>query len=171
MKKLILALLFSATPAWAATTKYVSVTPTVDTSAYAAKDSIGGVMTFTNITCQGSNKGQLVAVMVSDKADNAVEYDLLTFNSSPGGTFTDQATVDPSDADLLLMNPVINIASTDHFSFNDNGFSSISSLGSRVQAYNAETLPGTLYAVLVSRGTPTYATSSDVTVTLGIQCD
>ena len=128
-------------------------------------------MTFTGISCTGSEKGRIVAVILTDKSDNATEYDILTFNSTPVGTFTDQATVDPSDSDLLRMNPVINIASTDHFSFNDNGISSLASLASGAQGYNSGNLPATLYVALVSRGTPTYAASSDVTLTLGFECD
>lgn len=151
--------------------KFVSVTPTVDTSIYAAKDCIGGLMTFSTSVCGPVKHGYVTAAMVSDKSDNAVEYDLLCFKSSPAGTFTDQAATDPADADLLLALPVINLASTDHFSFNDNGVSSLAGLKSQVWSASTGSTPGNIYCALVSRGTPTYAAASDVTVTLAIACD
>jgi hypothetical protein len=153
--------------------KFVSVSPTVDTSIYAAKDNIGGLLTFSASVCGPIKHGYVTGVMITDKSDNAVEYDLLLFKSSPSGTFTDQAATDPSDADLSLMLPVINIASTDHFSLNDNGISSLSSLRSQVWAVptSSSSSPGTLYGALVSRGTPTYTSTGDITVTLAIACD
>ena len=160
-----------ASPALAAQTNYVSVTPTVDTSIYAAKDSIGGVRALSLIGCNSQRRGKITSVVLADKSDNAVEYDILTFNANPAGTFADQGAVDPTDADLLLMNPVINLATTDHFSFNDNGVSSLSSLRSNGVTYGTSSLPGTLYVVIVSRGTPTYASSSDITLTIGFECD
>lgn len=171
MKKLLILCALIASPALAAETNYVSVTPTVDTSAYAAKDNIGGLQTLSLIGCNNKRRGKITSVVLTDKSDNATEYDIITFSSIPVGTFTDQAAVDPSDSDLLRMNPVINIASTDHFSFNDNGISSLSGLKSNGIAYVTSSLPGTLYAAIVSRGTPTYGSSSDLTLTIGFECD
>lgn len=170
MKKILLLCALVASPALAET-NYVSVTPTVDTSAYAAKDNIGGLQTLSLIGCNNKRRGKITSVVLTDKSDNAAEYDILTFSSIPVGTFTDQAAVDPSDSDLLRMNPVINLASTDHFSFNDNGISSLSGLKSNGIAYVTSSLPGTLYAAIVSRGTPTYTSSSDITLTIGFECD
>lgn len=170
MKRLIFLCLLVGSLA-SAETQYSSATPVIDTSIYAAKDSIGGIMTFSNITCNNKKKGAITSVQVADKSDNAVEYDLVIYKTPPAGTFTDQAAADPADADLLLMAPIINLATTDHFSFNDNGISSVSTLKSNAISASTGSLPGTIYGNLVSRGTPTYATSSDITVTLGFTCE
>jgi hypothetical protein len=173
MKKIIFLSLLIGTSAGAeiqSETRYASATPVIDTSIYAAKDSIGGIMTFSNITCANNKRGRITSVVLSDKSDNAVEYDILTFKTPPAGTFTDQAASDPADADLLIMNPVINLATTDHFSFNDNGVSSLSTLGSNAISASTGSTPGNLYANIVSRGTPTYATAGDLTLTIGWTC-
>lgn len=175
MKKLILILLALVGTAQAQArhfeTKYVTVTPTVTAGAYVAGDSVGDLMTFTNITCSNMQKGQITSVQVTDKSDNAVEYNLVMFKSLPAGTFTNDAAFDPADADLLLMLPVINLATTDHFSFNDNGISSLASLFSNGQGYSTTSLPGIIYASLVTEGTPTYGSTSDISVILGFRCD
>lgn len=176
MKRLLIILsLFSALPAFGQSrteTKWVSVTPTVTaSSAYTAKDAVGGLMTFTNLSCTNRGGGRINSVIITDKADQAVEYDVVLFKSQPAGTFTNKVTFDPADADLLLMMPIINLRSTDHFSFNDNGVSSLSSLNSGAWTTVTSGLPGTFYVSLVTRGTPTYASTSDITLTLGLVCD
>lgn len=171
----LLALLFVPGLAFAQSrteTKYISVTPTVTaSSAYTAKDSVGGLMTFSNVSCLGRTKGRVNSVMISDKADQSVEYDVVLFKSSPAGTVTNKSAFDPADADLALMLPVINLRTQDHFSWNDNGISSISSLSSGAVSSSGDGLPGTIYAAIVTRGTPTYASTSDITLTLGFVCD
>lgn len=147
----------------------VAVTPTVDTSAYASGDDIGGKLTFTNAVCSTASSFKVQGVVVSDKSSNAVAYDLVLFSANPASTtFTDQAALDIADGDLAKVLPIVNIASTDQFTFADNSVSSLSSLasGGFVTATG-----GTLYGALVSRGTPTYASSSDVTVTLITVCN
>lgn len=171
MKRAILLSMLFASTAVAAQTNYVSVTPVVDTSAYATKDSVGGVQALSLISCNNQRRGKITSVVLSDKSGNAVEYNILTFRTNPAGTFNDQGTVDPTDADLLSLNPVINIASTDCFTFNDNGVCSLSSLKSNVVSAVTSSLPGTLYVVIQAIGTPTYASSSDVTLTIGFECD
>lgn len=158
-----------------AETRYVSVTPVVDTSAYAAKDVVGGasaalgsgILTFAVPKCGPT---RVSSVILTDKSDNATEYDIVLFKSLPTGTITDQSGFAPADASLTKMLPVINLATTDHFSFTDNGVSSLSSLNSSVFSVTSSSSGNVLYAVIVSRGTPTYATSGDVTLTLGFEC-
>lgn len=175
MKKLILILLALVGTAQAQTrrieTKYVTVTPTVTAGAYTAGDAVGSLMTFENITCSNMQKGQITSVQVTDKSDNAVEYDLILFKSLPGGTFTNDAPVDPLDDDLLLMLPFIHLADTDRVSFADNGMSSLASLFSNASGYSATSLPGIIYAVLKTEDTPTYGSTSDISVILAFTCN
>lgn len=154
--------------------RFISRTPTVDTSIYAAKDNIGGVLEFAGLTCPGTKTGSIVGLMLSDKSDNAAEYDIVFFRTavSASSNINDQAAFDPSDTDLATnMLPVVNLETTDHFSFNDNGISSLSSLSSRAWSTTTTFAGGTIYAAIVSRGTPTYAGTADLTLTLIFQCD
>lgn len=166
-------------------TKYVSVTPVVTVGAYSTKATVGngpvgsdtagvGVLKFTNITCPSSQKGSFTSVMISDAADNAVEYVVWPFRSLPTNVsgLSNGAAFDPSDTVLRTIGlPPIDLATTDHFSANDNGMSSLSSLSSNAFSSTPGILPSSLYVSLQVIGTPTYAAANDVTVTLGFRCD
>lgn len=176
--RLLLAVLLFSAPAWAQESisrvqqSWIAVTPIVDTGgAYSAKDDIGGLLTFTNIVCKNSRTVTIHSVMITDKSDNAVDYDVELFQSNPStSTITDQAAFDPSDTDLYTkMLPTVTLSSTQtHYSYNDNGKSSLSSLASGAFVVTAG---APIYAALVSRGTPTYTAASDVTVLLGVTCN
>lgn len=166
------ALMLSVTAsAQVADTRFVSVTPTVDTSAYASGDVIGGKLTFSNALPWRTGTGFLVSVTISDKAAQASDLDLVLFESDPdSSTFTDQAAFDPADADLSKVLTVVNFGSSSRFAFNDNGVKHVASLAVPIKGRSSAGVV-TLYGVLVSRGTPTFASSSDVTVKLGIAGD
>jgi len=148
-------------------TRCFSATPVVDTSAYATGDLIGGKLTFSppaGTSYQGT--GYIVSVSITDKADQAVDLELVLFHTNPSSTtFTDQAAFDPADADLAYVSSVIALASsTTFFTYNDNG---VHFLGSLAIPFKGKTL----YGALVSRGTPTFAAASDVTVTVCAMVD
>lgn len=143
----------------------LSATPTVSTSpAYSLKDAIGGVMTFSNAVRASGGTARIETVQVADKGQQMAPLDLVLFDRNPGsGTFTDNAAADPTDTELGYVVAVIPVGS--YADFNDNSVAS-APVGVSV------VLNGTdLYGVMVSRGTPTYASTSDVTVTLTILQD
>lgn len=158
-------------------TRFVSASPTCDTSAYATGELIGtgttGKLTFSGALRGSSGTGYIVGVKVSDKAAQAVDFDLVIFSRNPSATtFTDQAAFDISDTDLTKVVAVINLGSSSRFAFADNSVHYVGGLFLPVEAIDADgNVATTLYAALVSRGTPTFATGSDVTVTLEISQD
>lgn len=181
MKKTIIALLLLASPALAErkVTKYTTATASngsalaVTAGAYAANDSVGGLLKFSDALCPEAGGGSVNTVIVTDKAGNAVQYGLVFYRSLPGGTFTNDAGTDPTDADLLLALPPITILSSDCRAYADNGVCSITGLDSSIYSItpSSSSVAGTLYAVLIADGTPTYASVSDVNVIIGVKCD
>lgn len=148
-------------------TRCVSATPTVDTSAYATGDLIGGKLTFSPAAGSSTKgTGYIVSANITDKADQSVDLELVLFRSNPTTTtFTDQAAFDPSDADLANVVAVISLpAATTFFTYNDNGVHFLGSLAIPFRGI-------TLYGALVSRGTPTFSAASDVTVNLCASVD
>ena len=149
------------------TQSYVEVTPTVDTSAYASGDLVGTKMEFGSavlgddgIKLQG---GMIQSVIVTDLGKQSSSLDIVFFDADPSNTtFTDNAALDVDDADLVNVIGVVPI--TDWHAFSDN---------SAGQALNLA-IPfvvdegATLYAAIVSRGTPTYVSASDLTVRVGV---
>lgn len=141
-------------------------------SAYTAGDSVGGLITFSGVTCPTSHNGRIISVQVFDLANNAVAYDLVLFSAAPTtSTITNKTAFALTQADWPNALPDINLATTDHFTYTTSGQSSLSSLGS--SAYSTTTTPiaGILYGVLVTGGTPTFTGTGSVAIKTGFQCD
>lgn len=145
-------------------TRRVSVSPTVTAGAYTAGDIVGGLLEFSNAFSDTYKKGRIKSVAIADKADQSATYDLVFFKSVPAGTYTDNAAFDPSDADLQLIEPIVQISSSNRFAFTDNCVTSIASLDHFVSS-NVDTL----YAVLIDRTGRTGASTSDITVSVSIE--
>lgn len=144
----------------------VAVTPTISTSIYAAKDAVGGIMSFTSAVRASGGSGLLRQVTILDKGQQMAGLDLVLFTATIAGTVTDNAAFDPTDADLAnIVGHVTFTATTDYKDFNDN---SVSSKTVEIPFLCAAT---TLFGALVARGTPTYVSTSDLTVTLTIDQD
>lgn len=143
----------------------LAVTPTVSTSpAYTAKDSVGGVMTFSNAARASGYPLELQAVQVADKSQQMPAMDLVLFDRNPGsGTFTDNAAADPTDTEIAQIVGVIPVGG--YADMNDNSISDTAC--SRRMVLNGTDL----FGVLIARATPTFVGTSDITVTLTIAQD
>lgn len=144
----------------------LSATPTVSTSpAYAAKDAVGGLMTFSNAARASGGTIRVDAVQVEDKGQQMKDLDLVLFDRSITAP-TDNAVFAPSDAEVANCVGVVPITAGDFADFSTN------SVASRTAVGLSAVLNGTdLFGVLVARGTPTYASTSDIVVTLTIVQD
>lgn len=177
MKKILIPLIFFALWANVAqaypNTVCISATPTVDTSAYATGDEIGGKLTFTGACRATTGTGFITSVRITDKSAQASDLELDLFSSNPTATtFSDQAAFDPDDTDLAKIISVLSFGSTARFAYNDNGVKYLGSQSLTIRCEDSSALStNILYGVLVSRGTPTFAAAADVTVTICISQD
>lgn len=159
-------------------TREVSVTPTVDTSAYASGDVIGGVMTFTNALRSYTRAGKVVAVTLFDKtaASGLAACNLWLFNANPSAsTTTDNAAFNLADADVTKLCGVVPFTSDDVFD-GGTGNQILYRSGLYVpvtgQAPSSTTTDDTdVYGVLVAGGAVTFAAASDLIVRLAIEQD
>lgn len=141
----------------------LSQTPTISTTAYAAKDAVGGLMTFANAVRASGGTCLVQSVQVVDKDQEMAALDLVLFDRSITAP-TDNAAFDPTDTELTQCVGVIPI--TFYADFNDNAVAIVNNVGLEC------VLNGTdLFGVLVSRGTPTYTATSDIVVILTILQD
>lgn len=148
---------------------FVSVTPTVDTAAYGTGELMGTKLTFANALPLATGCGLLRSAIIEDLSAQAHDIDLVLFDSDPTGTtFTDNAAFDVADADLAKIIAVVSFGSASRFAFADNGVKFLGSLQIPVRGISVNSPARTLYGALVSRGTPTFATAADLTVTLGL---
>lgn len=140
-----------------------SATPVVSTSpAYTSGDAVGSVLSFTSATRVSAGSGVVQSVTVIDKGGQAANLDLLLFDSTVSVAPTDNTACTIADADLAKCVGAIPI--TGHHALADNSMSRSLNVGLGFKLTSGTTL----YGILVSRGTPTYASTSDITVRLAI---
>lgn len=144
-----------------AVTARVQVTPTISTSAYANGDAVGALLTFAN-ALPAAGSGVLEAVTIVDKASQAAALDLVLFRASITAP-TDNAAFDPTDAELADYVGHVVIGGGHYSAFNDNA------AAMRRPELHFDLSGTSLYGVLVARGTPTYAATTDIVVTVQIR--
>lgn len=142
-------------------------TPTVTAgSAYAAGNVVGGRLTFGSAV-RGSEflSGIIRAVIITDKANQQGQYDLWFFDSNPSSTtVTDKTNLTINSGDITKSLGFVTVAA----------WCEATSGGAVGQALldNPIVLTGSsLYAILIARGTPTFANASDISVRLIVAQD
>lgn len=142
----------------------VSQTPTVTAGAYSANDAVGGLLTFAAAALGTGLGGVVKDVLILDDAGQDAEMELWLFDQ----TFTamsDNAAWAPSEADLR--NLVCIISTTD-----GAWFAAGTPSAAMVEANQRYDCTGTsLFGQLVTRGTPTFAATDDVSVKIGLLRD
>lgn len=131
-----------------------TASPTCDTNIYASGDLIGGKLSLV----VNKNNGVINTLVLTDAANQKSALDVVFFVDNPSNTvFTDQAALDIHDTDLKLIAGRITLAATDYVSYADNAEATVK------PNFGYQLVSGTtLYACLVSRGTPTYAAATDL---------
>lgn len=146
---------------------FVSVTPTIQAAAYAAGDVIGGKMTFTNLLSPDVPTGELRKVYIYDKAKQGVSLTLVLFSADPSATtFTENAALTLNAADLEKVIAVVPL--TTHLALAANGVTYADEIAKSIKVAQSVR---TIYGCLLAVGTPTYTSTSDLTVTLGFMQD
>jgi hypothetical protein len=138
-------------------TERITITPTVTAGAYSANDVVGGRLEF-----QGFRVGTLQSITICDNAAQNVAYRIIFFESQPTD-ITDNATFDIADADLVKIVYQDELATGVRQAFTDNSYHFLYNLDVPMAAVG-----GNVWAFLITDGTPTYAATSDVTVTVQV---
>ena len=146
----------------------LTATPTVDTNIFASGDLIGATfITFSNGLLAGKHCGQIRHAMIVDNSVNTADIDVLFFNTAPSNsTYTENAalTLHATDQSYLIGETTL----AKHTSL---AASSIHQTALADATYIPFILTSdNLYAVLISRGTPTF-TATGVTLRIAISFD
>ena len=136
--------------------------PTITSgAAYAAGNVVGGLLTFAGLARAAGQGGVLQSALLRDKSGQNASYDLFLFDAAPS-TPGDKTAVALSAADLAKCVGVVPFSGTALGATATMGVITAAGLG---LAYRIGA--GTsLYGILVTRGTPTYAGTADVSVDL-----
>jgi hypothetical protein len=146
-------------------TAKVSVSPTVTAAAYATGNVVGGKITF-SAALLAAGSGVLESIWLKIKTVQTATFQLSLFDSNPtNSTWTDKAApaINVADLPFLIGTYALGPASS------VLGTETIYNLNAIAQAINAGAT--TLYGILTVTGTPTFGSTSDVTISLGILQD
>lgn len=156
--------------------RILSVTPTLDTNAYASGDQLGSLMEIDWAVDSIGGTGVLKSLSVVDKASQDIEIDVLLFSDEPTVTSSDNAALDISDAEMeAKCIGSVKVESGDYLALNANSIATKRDVGLLIQnsskSGKVEAKVGKkLWAIARAGGAATYA-ASDLTFKFGIVKD
>ena len=142
--------------------KTLSANPEVTAGAYSANDQVGGLLTFTNAALVAGGGLVVTDVCFVDDAGQDSELELWLFSVEPSDA-GDNAAFAPGEAALEGSHAVY---STADGTWRAAGTPS-SCVVQGIQRLDCATGSTTIYGLLVTRGTPTFVATDDVTVHVG----
>lgn len=140
-----------------------TVTPTLDTSAYASGDRLGSIVRLADMFGPSQGAAKLSSLVVLDKATQSQSLDLILFSQLPTIASADNAAIDISDTEAEKIVGEVSVITTDYKATASNSTATIKGIDLLVQAVqsNANERGRDLWFLLVCRsGTPTYAANS-----------
>jgi hypothetical protein len=147
----------------------LSATPVLQTAGpYTTGYCLGSKLTLSNAARVSAGSGTIQSIALSDKGKQSIAADLILFDADPSSsTFTDNAAATIADADLSKIIGVVTLVAGDYAAFFDSSVATKRALDIGFKLASGSSL----YAVLVTRGTPTYVSVSDLALRIAIQQD
>jgi hypothetical protein len=142
----------------------VLITPTITINAiaYSAGDSIGGKIALNGASRANFGASILDSLMILDRANQKAVLEVLIFDSDPSAaTLTNNAAFVFSTDDVKVL-ARIPVATADYITINGKAVAMLRNLGAIVKPVAGSTL----YAAIITTGTPTYAVG-DVQIRFG----
>lgn len=142
----------------------ISQTPTITAGAYSAGDAVGGKLTFTGCP----EDGKIETVTIIDLDEEGPELNLVLFHADFTAV-SDNAAFDVAAGEEARLIGIVNIASAD---FEDIGGLKVATKGNLGIGFKlsetAVTKRGRIYGQLMTPGTPTYTTTSDLVINIAV---
>lgn len=136
----------------------------MDTNAYATGDHMGSLHTIPGYAQADGQCSKLMSLTIVDYAQQKSALDIFFYDASPTITSADNAAANIADAqngDKCIGHIVV--AASDYRDIGSaTSIAHLKNLGMLVKADSTASAPGSIYAFVVSRGSPTYA-ASDLT--------
>lgn len=145
----------------------LAVTPTISAAlAYTAADAVGGKLEFALAGQYNGKSGVIVGLAIIDRSTQAAGLTLQLFDRDFTPT-ADNAAYNPSDADIANAIGNIAVATSDYAGGSGNKVATKGGLAVPFKLSDAGT--GSLFGQLFTQGTPTYASTGDLTVVLYVR--
>jgi hypothetical protein len=150
----------------------ITLIPTITAGLYTANDCVGGKLNLTGtdrITGLSFARVSLLqSFTIIDLAMQNAAMSIYLFGSDPvTGVYTNDSELDIDDTDAALCIGCFNVLTGDYLSVKDNSVACVSNLGILCRNMTWETL----YALMKTTGTPTYASTSDLKLVFGFRQD
>ena len=145
--------------------RQVTVTPTLDTSAYASGDQVSTLQTINGLVPQSGVGAKLTMVRITDKAAQKSALDLVFFRESVTVS-ADNAASAISDADMAKAYGVINILPADYDDDSTgNSIATVAPVAPLFMQGVGGGVRGRVWMAIIAKGAPTYA-ASDLSIEL-----
>ena len=144
---------------------WVTVTPVVQAAAYAAGDVVAVPIVITGLFGGFNPNVLLQSLHILDKGDQAAALDIIFFKS-PVTLGTINAAVSISDVNALEIIGVVEVVADDYVDLIGSQYA-IPQFNPMVLSSGDHSVQNG-YVAVVARGTPTYASTSDLVLQLGI---
>jgi hypothetical protein len=147
-----------------------AITPTIDTALYATGDRLGSVMTFTGAALANGGAGKIVNAVLTSRDTEAPVIELWLFQVSPTMANADNGVFDLTDANLEagILLGVIEFVSYYKTSAGEVSIGQMrgAALGGTPLPYKCGAAATSIYGIMCIRSASTYATTTDLIVTL-----
>ncbi len=151
-------------------TRRVSVIPTIDTSAYAADDQLGGIQTLTALCGRGGRGTTIQNITVLDKAAQEAPMVLFFFNQLPTVASSDNGALTISDAEMEKCVGTILVAVGDYQSVAGSSIATVKPSAACL-GLRSEEDSGNIYVVAKITNSATYGSASDLIFSYIVQQD
>jgi hypothetical protein len=145
-------------------TKEVCTVPTVTAGAYVAGNVVGGLITLSGAFGM-ANSGVLQSVRLTSRSTQTAEFDVTLFSAQPSSTFADHAAPSIVAADTLLVQPPVKLTN------NSSLLGTATVYGADNIARGIKATGSSLYAIVTTPGTPTFTSTADLQLCVGISQD
>lgn len=144
----------------------ITITPTITATPYTANDTVGGKQTIANAYRASGGSSVLQSLVILDNASQGAAFDIIFFNADPtAGIYTDNGAVTWS-TDFPKVIGRLAVVTGDYVTIAAKKIAKITNIGLKLKG-NATT---SLFAVIVTTGTPTYA-AGDLNFIFGLDQD
>lgn len=134
---------------------------------YASGDQIGILKILAKAAFSSTAIVLLKSLVLLDKSKQKSALDILFFSGNITNAVLDNATADLADADLVTYyQGKVSVAAADYVDLNASSLVAKPLLDLMMKS---ETTDGDLYALVVSRGTPTYTSVDDLVIRAAFQ--
>jgi hypothetical protein len=134
---------------------HIVVTPAIAAAPFAANDVVGGKLTLAGAVRVAAGKGKITGLKLVDKSKQNANLLVFIFGADLAGAYADNTAEAVTAADWLKWIGTIKILSTD---YEEMANASLVDLGFEMDVKAAAGT--TIYALIVTTGTPTYGANA-----------